>query len=94
MNRNCLKIRLSPDRAQKRALEATLETCRLVYNSLVYNSLVYDRKFQYDTAQVSVGRYTQQAYLPKWKRDHPELRAVYSQVLQDVVHRVELALSN
>ena len=86
MNRNCLKIRLFPDRAQERELEATLETCRLVYNSLVN-----DRKFQYDTAQVSVGRYTQQAYLPKWKKDHPELKAVYSQVLQDVVHRVELA---
>ncbi len=90
VNRNCLKIRLYPDRAQERELEGTLETCRLVYNSLVN-----DRKFQYDTAKVSVGRYTQQAYLPKWKKDHPELKpelkAVYSQVLQDVVHRVDLA---
>ncbi len=86
VKRNCLKIRLYPDRAQKRELETTLETCRLVYNSLLN-----DRKFQYDTAKVSVGRYTQQAYLPKWKKDHPELKAVYSQVLQDVVHRVELA---
>ena len=67
-------------------MEATLETCRRVYNSLVN-----DRKFQYDTAEVSVGRYTQQAYLPRWKNDHAELKAVYSQVLQDVVHRVDLA---
>ena len=86
MNRNCLKIRLYPDRAQERELEATLQTCRLVYNSLVS-----DRRFQYDTAKVSVGRYTQQAYLPKWKKDHAELKAVYSQVLQDIVHRVDLA---
>ncbi|MGI4787526.1 MAG: RNA-guided endonuclease InsQ/TnpB family protein [Janthinobacterium lividum] len=86
MNRSCLKIRLYPDRAQERELETTLETCRLVYNSLVN-----DRKFQYDTAQVSVSRYAQQAYLPQWKKDHPELKAVYSQVLQDVVHRVDLA---
>ncbi len=94
MNRNCLKLRLYPDRAQERALNDTLETCRLVYNSLVG-----DRKFQYDTEKVSVGRYTQQAYLPKWKskmlpggkKGHPELKAVYSQVLQDVVHRVDLA---
>ena len=86
MNHNCLKIRLYPDRAQKRGLEVTLETCRLVYNSLVN-----DRKFQHDTAKVSVSRYTQQAYLPKWKKNHPELKAVYSQVLQDVVHRVDLA---
>ena len=67
-------------------MEATLETCRLVYNSLVN-----DRKFQYDTAQVSVGYFTQKAYLPLWKKDHPELKEVYSQVLQDVAHRVHLA---
>jgi len=86
VNRNCLKVRLYPDRVQERQLDETLETCRLVYNSLVN-----DRKFQYDTAKVSVGRYTQQAYLPVWKKDHAELKAVYSQVLQDVVHRVDLA---
>ena len=86
MNRSCLKIRLYPDRAQERELEQTLETCRFVYNSLVN-----DRKFKYDTAKVSVGRYTQQAYLPEWKQSHPELKAVYSQVLQDVAHRVHLA---
>ena len=86
VNRSCLKIRLYPDRAQERKLEATLETCRLVYNSLVN-----DRKFQYDTAKASVGYFTQKAYLPVWKKSHSELKAVYSQVLQDVVHRVELA---
>ena len=86
VNRSCLKIRLYPDRVQERELEATLETCRLVYNSLVN-----DRKFQYDTANVSVGYFTQKAYLPTWKKDHPELKEVYSQVLQDVAHRVHLA---
>jgi putative transposase len=67
-------------------LEATLETCRLVYNSLVN-----DRKVQYDTAKVSVDYFTQKAYLPVWKKDHPELKEVYSQVLQEVAHRVHLA---
>ena len=86
VSRNCLKIRLYPDRAQARELKTTLETCRLVYNSLIN-----DRKFQYDTAKVSVGYFTQKAYLPAWKKDHPELKEVYSQVLQDVAHRVHLA---
>ena len=86
VNRNCLKIRLYPSRAQARELKTTLETCRLVYNSLIN-----DRKFQYDTAKVSVGYFTQKAYLPAWKKDHPELKEVYSQVLQDVAHRVHLA---
>ena len=86
MNRNCLKLRLYPTKAQARQLDQTLETCRLVYNSLVN-----DRKFQYETAGVLVGRYDQQAYLPVWKESHCELGKVYSQVLQDVVHRVSLA---
>jgi putative transposase len=77
---------LYPNKAQERALNETLETCRIVYNSLVL-----DRKYQYETTSVSVGRYTQQAYLPTWKKDHQELSEIYSQVLQDVVHRVSLA---
>ncbi len=86
VNRNCLKIRLYPNRTQARELEATLETCRLVYNSLVL-----DRKYQYDVDGESVGYFQQKAYLPVWKKDHPELKDVYSQVLQDVAHRVHLA---
>ena len=86
MNRHCLKIRLYPTRTQTRELEETLETCRLVYNSLVL-----DRKYQYDVDGQSVGYFQQKAYLPVWKKDHPELKEVYSQVLQDVAHRVHLS---
>ena len=86
VNRSCLKIRLYPTRTQARELEEALETCRLVYNSLVL-----DRKFQYDVDGLSVGYFQQKAYLPVWKKDHPELKEVYSQVLQDVAHRVHLA---
>jgi len=86
VNRHCLKIRLYPTRTQTRELEETLETCRLVYNSLVL-----DRKYQYDVDGQSVGYFQQKAYLPVWKKDHPELKEVYSQVLQDVAHRVHLA---
>jgi len=86
VNRHCLKIRLYPTRTQARELEAVLETCRLVYNSLVL-----DRKYQYDVDGQSVGYFQQKAYLPVWKKDHPELKEVYSQVLQDVAHRVHLA---
>lgn len=91
MNRHCLKIRclkirLYPTRAQAHELDAALETCRLVYNSLVL-----DRKYQYDVEGQSAGYFQQKAYLPVWKKDHPELKEVYSQVLQDVAHRVHLA---
>ena len=97
----CLKYRLFPSKEQKRKLSDTLETCRLVYNSLVN-----DRVFQYETAKdetakdetakdetakVSVSRYKQQKLFPQWSKDFPEIKAVHSQVLQNVAVRVDLA---
>ena len=82
----CLKYRMFPSRQQERKLSDTLETCRLVYNSLVN-----DRVFQYETAKVSVSRYEQQKMFPKWSKDFPEVQAVHSQVLQNVAVRVDLA---
>jgi len=82
----CVKYRLFPTKEQAYKLEDTLETCRLVYNSLVN-----DRAFQYETAKVSVGRYEQQKMFPQWSKDFPEVKAVYSQVLQNVAVRVDLA---
>jgi len=81
-----VKYRLFPTKEQARKLEDTLETCRRVYNSLVN-----DRVFQYETTKVSVGRYQQQKLFPKWSKDFPEVKAVYSQVLQNVAVRVDLA---
>ena len=75
-----------PSKEQTRKLEDTLETCRLAYNSLVN-----DRVFQYETAKVSVSRYEQQKMFPKWSKDFPEVKAVHSQVLQNVAVRVDLA---
>jgi putative transposase len=76
----CLKYRLFPSKEQARKLEDTLETCRLVYNSLVN-----DRVFQYETAKVSVrkvsvSRYGQQKMFPQWSKDFSEVKSVYSQV--------------
>ena len=82
----CLKYRLFPTKEQIRRLEDTLETCRLVYNSLVN-----DRVFQYETASVSVSRYTQQKMFPQWSKDFSEVKAIHSQVLQNVAVRVDLA---
>ena len=82
----CLKYRLFPSRGQERKLSDTLETCRLVYNSLVN-----DRVFQYETVKASVSRYEQQKMFPQWSKVHPEVKAVHSQVLQNVAVRVDLA---
>ena len=82
----CLKYRLFPSKEQEHKLSTTLETCRLVYNALVN-----DRVFQYETAKVSASRYEQQKMFPKWGKDFPEVKAVHSQVLQNVAVRVDLA---
>ncbi len=80
------RYRLYPTKAQASALAKTLETCRLVFNSLLN-----DRKFQYEVHGKSASKYEQQALFPKWKKEHPELSDVFSQVLQNVAVRVDLA---
>ena len=82
----CLKYRLYPTKAQATKMKTTLETCREVYNSML-NS----RKHDYQVHGKSPSHYEQIKELPKWKKEHPELLAVHSQVLQNVSVRVDLA---
>ncbi|MCW3099070.1 MAG: transposase [Chthonomonadaceae bacterium] len=67
-------------------MRETLETCRRVYNSLLN-----ERSHDYELFGKSPSRLVQQAHLPAWKQTHPELSGVHSQVLQDVVKRIDLA---
>ena len=67
-------------------MNATLETCRRVYNSLL-NS----RKYEYEVTGNSLSRVDQINTLPKWRKEFPEIEDVYSQVLQNVAFRVDLA---
>jgi len=79
-------FRAYPTKAQETAMTQTLETCRQVYNSLLNW-----RKHDYDVLGKSPSKVEQQAAFPKWKQEHPELCDVYSQVLQNVAVRVDLA---
>jgi putative transposase len=80
------KYRLYPTPAQDAALHGMLATTRDVYNSMVNW-----RKYAYEVEGTSPDFYEQKKALPLWKKEHPELREVYSQVLQDVVKRVDRA---
>lgn len=80
------QFRLVPTKGQQRLLEQTLETCRWVYNE----TLAY-RKTAWEERQETVGLYDTNALLPQWKAQRPDLKQVYSQVLQDVQNRVHLA---
>ncbi len=86
MERKAYQFRLAPTKGQLRLLEQTLETCRWVYNE----TLAY-RKTAWEERQETVGLYDTNALLPVWKDQRPELKQVYSQVLQDVQNRVHLA---
>ncbi|MDP9310229.1 MAG: transposase [Chloroflexota bacterium] len=86
MERKAYQFRLAPTKGQRRLLEQTLDTCRWVYNE----TLAY-RKQAWEERQEPVGLYDTNALLPVWKDHYPELKQVYSQVLQDVQNRVHLA---
>lgn len=81
-----IKYRLYPTSAQETLLRETLDVCRQVYNSMLHW-----RKFDFEMLGQSPDFYDQKKALPVWKESFPELCQVHSQVLQDVVKRVDLA---
>jgi putative transposase len=84
--RKTFLYRMYPTKQQLKALEATLEECRWLYN----NTLAY-RKEAWEQEQRSVSRYDAQARIPLLKVQRPSLKSVHSQVLQNVNERVDLA---
>jgi putative transposase len=74
------KFRLYPNLQQERLLIETLETCRHLYNNLLA-----------DRNENRAGFYTQKKQLVSWKCHDKHLKAVFSQVLQDVVLRLDKA---
>ena len=80
------RYRLRPTKAQIAKLNEQLELCRWVYNETLAM-----RKNAYEQECRSVSYFETKRQLPVWKEDKPELKEVHSQVLQDVVLRVNLA---
>ncbi len=80
------RFRLYPTNAQESKFERTLELCRQVYNE----TLAY-RKDKYEQEHISVSNFATHNLLPVWKKNAPELKDVFSQTLQEVQERVELA---
>ena len=83
------KYRLYPTKAQKQLLADTLESCRVLYNCALEQRKIAFRQFK-----VSVRRLDQQAQLLEIKEYFPEYKSVYSQVLQEVILRVDKAFLN
>jgi putative transposase len=86
MFKMALKYRLYPTAAQETVLDRTLATCRDVYNSLLH-----ERKHDYEAKGTSPSRYEQQKHFPRWSKEFPEIGGVFSQVLQNVAARLDIA---
>jgi putative transposase len=83
------QFRLYPTHKQERTLERWLVLC-----CEVYNAALDERKSAYRMAGVSLSYEDQCAELPGCKEVRPDLAEVPSQVLQDVVKRIDLAFES
>jgi putative transposase len=84
--RRTYKYRLCPTSRQARLLEHHLHLCRELYNAALQH-----RRDAYRMAGKSIGFAEQSAALVDCKAVRPDLAEVYSQTLQDVLHRVDRA---
>src|SRR5579885_390504 len=86
LTRKAFKYRLPPTRQQQQALLWTLARCRELYNAALQ-----ERRDAWRMGQVSLHYYDQAMQLPTIKQDRPEYANIHSQVLQDVLRRVDKA---
>src|SRR5512138_1722898 len=81
------RFRIYPTKSQRAKMEGTLNLCRWVYNQTLAL-----RKNAWENENKSISRHDTHNLLPTWKKDKPDLQEVFSQVLQNVQARVDLAL--
>jgi len=74
------KFRMYPTAAQARIMQETLDTCRSLYNMMLADRM--ERRTDF---------YEQKKMLVELKHDDKHLKSVHSQVLQDVVLRLDKA---
>jgi putative transposase len=84
--RKTYKYRLYPTKKQIQKLEWTLDKCRILYNSCLL-----DRRNNYKQTGKGLTRIRQQEILKSDKKKIEFLNDIHSQVLQDVLFRVERA---
>ena len=80
------KFRLYPTKAQKTHLEAWLETCRELYNAALQ-----ERREAWHRQRKSITYLDQQNALPEIKQIRDDVAEIHSQVLQDVLRRLDKA---
>ncbi len=84
MSKQAYKFRLYPTCKQRERLQWTLDRCRELYNAALQ-----ERRDAYRMADKSLNYYDQANQLSEIKQDREEYKDIHSQVLQDVLRRVE-----
>jgi putative transposase len=82
------KYKLKPTPQQERILGRVLMLCRHVYNAAIR-----ERREAWRSRSISVTCYQRKAELPGIKEAMPDYAEIHSQVLQDVVQRVDRAFT-
>jgi putative transposase len=67
-------------------LQKHLDECRWLYNELLEQ-----RKLSHEELEISLSKYEQLMFLPLLKEERPSLDQIYSQILQNVVDRLDKA---
>lgn len=88
MNR-VYEYRLYPSVAQASALD---ETCRLL--RALYNACLEERRGAWEKQRVLVSRQSQARQLKDIRAEHWEYSAIHSQILHDVVRRIDLSFQS
>lgn len=84
--RKSFHFRLKPTKKQAGELDRQLQEC-----CWLYNQLLEQRKLAYEELAFSLTKYQQLMFLPELKLERPGLNNVHSQVLQNVVDRLDKA---
>jgi putative transposase len=84
--RKTYKYKLKPTPEQEQALAFVLRRCRELYNAALQ-----ERNEAWEKRRLRVTEAMQSAQLPDIKEVRPEYRDIYSQVLQDVLTRLDRA---
>lgn len=80
------KFKLEPTSKQQEQILQTLSLCRWLYNTCLEQ-----RIYEYKTHKKSITFYTQKKELPVLKKELPIFKTVYSQILQNVLERLDKA---
>jgi putative transposase len=84
MSKQAYKFRLYPTKKQVQALTSTLDRCRELYNAALQ-----ERRDAYRMVGKSITYYDQANQLPDIKEIREEYKDIHSQVLQDVLRKID-----